>query len=975
MLAGDRGGGVYPVTVITSPAGEAHGEFVLRIPSDELQAALGRIRSLNTEESLLAEFGARLFGALFGNDILSRYAESVGMAAARKGLRLHIQAPELAALPWELLYDPEKREFLGLSKRALITRYLHVPRPPSPLRAELPLRILVAIASPRDLPALDGEAELTRIQRALALPVEHGLIQFDVLPKTIKRALRDTLLTSYHVLHFIGYGAVNQGVESLAFEDNYGDLDPVDGRTLGTLLANTPVRLVVLNACQSAQRAHSEQSAQALAGVGPALVEAGIPAVVAMQFAVADDSAATFAQDFYGMLSRYVPVDECVARAREGLMLAAGAGSVDWATPVLFLRAPDGVIFVPEGVELARDEGRDQGVRQFQDLSVARPEPALPSASGPEQKQLIKHLWALVDYPAFKRRAEPSEEMSRWVARYQDCTWDDLERQDVSVVVENQPVTVILGEPGMGKTAILELLAFLHAERALRGEGDALVPVFVRLSQYAGEEDLVPLIRVGLNRHGQINLSPDHDDAQTRSLLSTRRFLILLDGLNQLPGDAAQRVHGLEVMRRFIEAHAQHKYVLTCRRSAYEDHPHWNAWIVLPHADQDVRAYLVRRLGEARGRHLYAGLPEHMRELARTPLILSLLLDELRARGDRAASQLGPLFTHFTSRMLDADEAAVPVEDKKALLAQLAFAMKWDRVPEYTVSNTLKLFGREARKAKMWGATPERMLDEVMASGVLRTGSTRRVAFSHPYCQDYFAALTLQEKFARGKVEWPALVKEPWWRESILFLASMVEQPAALIRELLPHDPLLAAECLLEAETADDTLQRQIGEALAEREKMGSSQEQEFATRLLIKLHAAGMVPDVATYRQVVDELIEASPMASHQPPEDSTAVAMSVRGYLLVPSGPLAGLRFPLLDGTADVGRSGEASITLQDSSISRRHAEFQATPEGVSIRDLGSTNGTRVNGKQITSWRKLQDGDEIQLGQVTIVFSVHKP
>jgi CHAT domain-containing protein len=77
-------------------------------------------------------------------------------------------------------------------------------------------------------------------------------------------------------------------VGSLAFEDEHGDADLISGRTLGTLFKNTSARLAVLNACQSAQNA---QNAQAFTGVGPALVDAGLPAVVAMQFIVGDQSA------------------------------------------------------------------------------------------------------------------------------------------------------------------------------------------------------------------------------------------------------------------------------------------------------------------------------------------------------------------------------------------------------------------------------------------------------------------------------------------------------------------------------------------------------------------------------------------------------------------------------------------------------------------------------------------------------------
>jgi hypothetical protein len=52
-----------------------------------------------------------------------------------------------------------------------------------------------------------------------------------------------------------------------------------------------------------------------------------------------------FAEDLYGMLARFRPVDDGVSQAREALLLEVGRDRADWARPVLFIRAPDGVLF------------------------------------------------------------------------------------------------------------------------------------------------------------------------------------------------------------------------------------------------------------------------------------------------------------------------------------------------------------------------------------------------------------------------------------------------------------------------------------------------------------------------------------------------------------------------------------------------------------------------------------------------------
>jgi hypothetical protein len=69
---------------------------------------------------------------------------------------------ELAALPWEYLYDRERGDFLGLSIATPLVRYLPLPRPVRPLAIKLPLRILAMTAASDELPSLDVAREQQR---------------------------------------------------------------------------------------------------------------------------------------------------------------------------------------------------------------------------------------------------------------------------------------------------------------------------------------------------------------------------------------------------------------------------------------------------------------------------------------------------------------------------------------------------------------------------------------------------------------------------------------------------------------------------------------------------------------------------------------------------------------------------------------------------------------------------------------------
>ncbi len=84
-------------------------------------------------------------------------------------------------------------------------------------------------------------------------------------------------------------------------------------------------------------------------------------------------------------------------------------------------------------------------------------------------------------------------------------------------------------------------------------------------------------------------------------------------------------------------------------------------------------------------------------------------------------------------------------------------------------------------------------------------------------------------------------------------------------------------------------------------------------------------------------------------------------------------GDRYPLLAAITVLGRDNTADVILDDPGISRRHTEIRVTSDGphlvASIRDLGSTNGTFLNGERITS-QHLTDGDRVNVGRTTLIY-----
>ena len=104
---------------------------------------------------------------------------------------------------------------------------------------------------------------------------------------------------------------------------------------------------------------------------------------------------------------------------------------------------------------------------------------------------------------------------------------------------------------------------------------------------------------------------------------------------------------------------------------------------------------------------------------------------------------------------------------------------------------------------------------------------------------------------------------------------------------------------------------------------------------------------------------------------EDAAAVDALPRGsaLLVVQRGPSAGSRFLLDTDVVTAGRHPDSEIFLDDVTVSRRHAEFRRGPDGFTVCDVGSLNGTYVNRDRIDSV-VLSGGDEVQIGKFRLVY-----
>ena len=122
---------------------------------------------------------------------------------------------------------------------------------------------------------------------------------------------------------------------------------------------------------------------------------------------------------------------------------------------------------------------------------------------------------------------------------------------------------------------------------------------------------------------------------------------------------------------------------------------------------------------------------------------------------------------------------------------------------------------------------------------------------------------------------------------------------------------------------------------------------------------------------------IEHEPTISWKPglPEDprvdsSGRLAGVFAWALTIEGGPQTGLTYVLGPGNAVAGRGAETAIFLSDVTVSREHVRFSVDNAGLSMADLGSTNGTYVNGQRHAAGM-LKEGDELMIGKYRLKVS----
>jgi CHAT domain-containing protein len=410
----------------------------------------------------LEQVGQSLYRSLFPADSVLKqvFLHSLRLAEQRTTdlhLRLKFAAASaersrLADYPWELLHDGQR--FLQ-PRQLVISRYIAYEALPPALPPQAQLRIL--LLAPRSEAAAQGLAKLTdaeqqAIRLGLSKAESEELVVLEQLPKATLKALSASLSQRTEtqmpqVLHFDGHGLfgkrcansqcgqIHVGIKVehcrdcgqllleptgfLLFEDEQGGPDYVSAASLAAVLPKKLV-LVVLSACQSGMAVAGKS---VFNGTAQQLIDARVPAVVAMQYGVSVDAASQFSEQFYRILGQKQPLLTAVNEGRKWM----GVDGNQWYRPVLYLRWLDnqgGQLFAE--AEIAKS--RSSKLSRFQRLEMERLQTELQDLEQ-DYKSTQDQLRVELDRPTQNRLERQMEQLGQQMDTKEQQLWR-LKQQD-----------------------------------------------------------------------------------------------------------------------------------------------------------------------------------------------------------------------------------------------------------------------------------------------------------------------------------------------------------------------------------------------------------------------------------------------------------------------------------------------------------------------------------------------------------------
>jgi hypothetical protein len=816
--------------------------------------------TLDHEELLVAEsdqekYGQLLFECLLAGGPIGRaydLASGIAREASKRRLRVRLwldrQAGELQTIRWERLqhYYMGGPVPISITTDTPFSRYTGLGiSEPQPAESR-PLKMLLAIANPSNLEvdyglkAVDPDKEVANLRPALDALQANNQLKVTILPgqqklnqrlQTELRAAGYTIeermtsleniqrrLPEYDIFHFIGHGAFRgrHGEESanaaLYLEKRDGTSERVlDEDIVDKLRAQGKMpQLFFLVACESAKT----EIGQAFVGLAHRLVEAGVPAVVAMQDKIAISSAQDLTRCFYEQLLKHGVVDRALNEARSAVY---DADDPNWSMPALFMRLRTGQLFTADPIQATLE-----AMSQYKKFSFYSPDTGRYVPLPVE----VVHLTGDQDYnnPA-------------WLEQQASATIDSMRAFNEAIARgletdEQRPkVVALIGGFGSNKNTQIQRMVWKTICESLEAPAERRLPIYVDLQGYQATRSSLenPLEVAALAALKQF--WPDLKATTLSALDGKPDLRIFFYGLDEMPDE--DRLIVQEQFQALLEEYPQYEYVLSSSATtlpweniSQESELHL---LILQSLNQTkIRHFLssldqIKTPGEASARERRAVGANLLKAINKSQLFDLVVIPRFMFELLRQAYQ-GKTPTSRTAAIQDWVEAAIvkvaPGQGMRAKATESVYTLAWEmqraRCVVWSVTDAFETLDRVRGNR---GYDLEALFNNLLREGLLDQVGDRSFRFAYSPIQAYCCAKAIigrmdtdAERLLSDITSMSAVPDQlSWWEDTLVFICGLLaaEDQLESLRRLLNRivfssdllkgsQLFLAARCLLE---------------------------------------------------------------------------------------------------------------------------------------------------------------------------------
>lgn len=688
---------------------------------------------------------------------------------------------------------------------------------------------------------------------------------------------------NHHVLHFLGHGVFERVADNpppvvqpdnqaegepsepapvqprpkfrrktlLLLEKEDGTTDKISDDQIVTYLTHrgTLPRLVFLSACDTTR--FDERSPSPFAGLGPKLVGAGFPAVVAMQDQVPMEMARELVEKFYSNLLREGVIDLALSRSR--LFSFDPDNLLDsWTIPVLFMRTPNGRLFTPnrerEALRAITESLNFRPVWIYGNL-LLEAVMLVHEQITPNWENLILPLHGRVD----------------------------LHKQLENLLDRNggkEPLLIaITGQRGTARSTTMKWLVRETATQSLQTNSqNQVLPIYVDLQPRVLPSGAVPsfltLLTDSLNEFWPGELTEKEMDSMLRDPL--RKFRLFFDNGDDL--SESQRRSLLRELSQLKTEFPQHPCVITLTRGLWnwEKTDFTHLLDVQPLSRRNIIRFLAdstakeERLRQERQKAANDGanleseaspaekaLLKLRRELEETQLFdlagMPWMFAQLiwqALKGDFPKNRVSVLQDLIEEKVRNLPTKRGLQSRATDTLYLLAYRMQMTSEPNLLIKDALELIGkvRDNREYQL-----EEMLEHLIDKDLLALAGGDSVRFLYPAYQSYCCAQYL--KIQNNPKRWEEITSGLGrishlrrWDDTLTLLAGMVNEPKDLLEKIAYSTSLkdgeqvfLAARCLLEAQLNGKTeLAKRLAASAKHKARPESNGESSYVESLIV---------------------------------------------------------------------------------------------------------------------------------------------